>query len=254
MGAVYRATDRHFERACAVKEMLDYFTKDEDREQALQWFKREALLLLDLHHPAIPRVFDYFSQGDQQYLVMDFIEGRTLAEVLKQEGKPHGLPEARVRSWATQLCNVLAYLHNLKPPVIFRDLKPANIMVTGEDRVKLIDFGIARSFQEGGQATVIMTVGYAPPEQMEGRPQPQSDLYALGATLHRLLTGHEARENKPSVFDFPSIRSLRPEINPQFEAVIFKALKKEMSDRWASAREMEQALLQLPPLSPTEVS
>jgi tRNA A-37 threonylcarbamoyl transferase component Bud32 len=254
MGAVYRATDRHFERACAVKEMLDHFSKDEDREQALQWFKREALLLLDLHHPAIPRVFDYFSQDDRQYLVMDLIEGRTLAEVLKQEGKPYGLPEARVRSWAAQLCNVLAYLHNLKPPVIFRDLKPANIMVTGEDRVKLIDFGIARSFQEGGQATVIMTVGYAPPEQMEGRPQPQSDLYALGATLHRLLTGHEARENKPSVFDFPSIRSLRPEITPQFEAVIFKALKKDIGERWASAREMEQALLQLPPLSPASVS
>lgn len=249
MGAVYRAVDQHFKRPCAVKEMLDHFSKEEDRKQALQWFEREAHLLLDLHHPAIPRVFDYFSEGDQQYLVMEFIEGRTLMEALEEGGLPGGLPEARIRAWAAQICNVLAYLHSRKPPIIFRDLKPANIMVTGEDMVKLIDFGIARSFQEGGQATVIMTIGYAPPEQMEGRPQPQSDLYALGATLHRLLTRHEARENKPTIFDFPPVRGLRPEISPQFEAFIHKALQRDLEDRWASAGEMEQVLLRLPPLS-----
>ncbi len=248
MGAVYRAVDQHFKRPCAVKEMLDHFSKDEDREQALQWFEREAHLLLDLHHPAIPRVFDYFSEADQQYLVMEFVEGRTLAEAFKQEGQPVGLPEARVRAWAAQLCNVLAYLHRLKPPVIFRDLKPANVMVTREDTVKLIDFGIARSFQEGGQATVIMTIGYAPPEQMEGRPQPQSDLYALGSTLYRLLTGHEARDNQPTIFDFPPLRSLRSEVSPPFAEIIHKALKKNLDERWASASEMEQALLRLPPL------
>jgi Tfp pilus assembly protein PilF len=121
-------------------------------------------------------------------------------------------------------------------------------MVTGDDKVKLIDFGIARSFQGGRQATVIMTLGYAPPEQLEGKPSPRSDLYALGATLHRLLTRHEATNNKPSIFDFPTIRSIRPEISPQFDGLIGKALQKNLDARWASAGEMEQAILRLPPV------
>ncbi len=250
MGAVYKAFDQHFKRPCAVKEMLDNFSNEEEREQSLQWFEREAHMLLDLHHPAIPKVFDFFAENDHNYLVMEFVDGKTLAEVLEQEGQPRGLPEARVRSWAVQLCNVLAYLHSQNPPVIFRDLKPSNIMVTSDDKVKLIDFGIARAFQGGRQATVIMTLGYAPPEQLEGKPVPKSDIYALGATLHRLLTRHEATNNKPSIFDFPTIRSLRPEISPQFDAVIGRALQKDPNARWTSAGEMEQAILRLPPVLP----
>jgi serine/threonine protein kinase len=251
MGAVYRGTDQHFKKACAVKEMLDNFSSDEDRDQALQWFEREAHMLLELHHPAIPRVFDFFAENGHNYLVMEFVEGKTLGEVLEQEGQPRGLQEARVRSWGAQLCNVLAYLHGQNPPVIFRDLKPSNIMVTSDDKVKLIDFGIARSLQAGGgnaPVTVIMTLGYAPPEQLEGKPTPLSDLYALGATLHRLLSRHEASNNKPSYFDFPTIRSIRPEISPQFDGLIGKALQKNGEARWRSATEMEQAILRLPPI------
>jgi serine/threonine protein kinase len=250
MGAVYRGFDQHFKRPCAIKEMLDNFSSEEDREQSLQWFEREAHMLLDLHHQAIPKVFDFFAENGHNYLVMEFVDGKTLAEVLEQEGQPRGLPEARVRNWAVQICNVLAYLHSQNPPVIFRDLKPSNIMVTSDDKVKLIDFGIARSFQGGRQATVIMTLGYAPPEQLEGKPLPKSDIYALGATLHRLLTRHEATNNKPSIFDFPTIRSLRPEISPQFDMLIGRALQKDPNARWASASEMEQAILRLPPVLP----
>jgi serine/threonine protein kinase len=250
MGAVYKGFDQHFKRACAVKEMLDNFSNEEEREQSLQWFEREAHMLLDLHHAAIPKVFDFFAENGHNYLVMEFVDGRTLAEVLDQEGQPRGLPEARVRSWAAQLCSVLGYLHNQSPPVIFRDLKPSNIMVTNDDKIKLIDFGIARSFQGGRQATVIMTLGYAPPEQLEGKPTPKSDIYALGATLHRLLTRHEATNNKPSIFDFPTIRSLRPEISPAFDALIGRALQKDPQARWVSAFEMEQAILRLPPVLP----
>lgn len=250
MGAVYKGFDQHFKRACAVKEMLDNFSNEEERDQSLQWFEREAHMLLDLHHAAIPKVFDFFAENGHNYLVMEFVDGKTLAEVLEQEGQPRGLPEARVRSWAAQMCSVLAYLHSQNPPVIFRDLKPSNIMVTSDDKVKLIDFGIARSFQGGRQATVIMTLGYAPPEQLEGKPLPKSDIYALGATLHRLLTRHEATNNKPSIFDFPTIRSLRPEISPQFDVLIGRALQKDPNARWASAGEMEQAVLRLPPLLP----
>ncbi|HEU5369065.1 MAG TPA: protein kinase [Ktedonobacterales bacterium] len=250
MGAVYKAFDQHFKRACAVKEMLDNFSNEEERDQSLQWFEREAHMLLDLHHAAIPKVFDFFAENGHNYLVMEFVDGKTLAEVLEQEGQPRGLPEARVRSWAAQMCSVLAYLHSQNPPVIFRDLKPSNIMVTSDDKVKLIDFGIARSFQGGRQATVIMTLGYAPPEQLEGKPVPKSDIYALGATLHRLLTRHEATNNKPSIFDFPTIRSLRPEISPAFDQIIGRALQKEPNARWTSAGEMEQAILRLPLVLP----
>ncbi len=254
MGAVYKAMDTRFNRPCAVKEMLDEFQSDAERSQAVEWFRREATLLLDLNHPCIPRVRDFFVEGDRHYLVMDFIEGRTLGEVLEKEGNVAGLngargvSEARARSWTQQLCNVLNYLHHQNPPIIFRDLKPTNIMVTARDEIKLIDFGIARTFQKSQQqVTIIMTLGYAPPEQLHGMPEPRSDLYALGATMHRLLTHHDAANNKPSIFSFPPIRSLRPDISPAFESVIMKALSPGLEQRWRDAGEMERAVINLPP-------
>ena len=205
MGAVYRAIDIRFHRPCAVKEMLDEFQSDAERTQAVEWFEREATLLLELNHPCIPRVRDFFVEGGKHYLVMDFIDGRTLGDVLEKDENvigvngARGIPEARVRSWARQVSSVLAYLHSQTPPIIFRDLKPSNIMVTSDDKIKLIDFGIARTFQSQHQATIIMTIGYAPPEQLLGSPEPRSDIYALGATMHRLLTHHDAANNKPNL-------------------------------------------------------
>jgi serine/threonine protein kinase len=253
MGAVYRALDTRFNRPCAVKEMLDEFQTETERTQAVEWFGREATLLLDLNHPCIPRVRDFFVESGKHYLVMDFIDGRTLGEVLEKEGNvvglngARGVSEARARSWAQQICNVLNYLHHLNPPIIFRDLKPTNIMVTNRDEVKLIDFGIARTFQSQQQATIIMTVGYAPPEQLHGMPEPRSDIYALGATIHRLLTHHDAANNKPSIFSFPPLRSLRPDVSPAFESVIMKALAPVLEQRWREAGEMERAIINLPP-------
>ncbi|QBD81357.1 tetratricopeptide repeat protein [Ktedonosporobacter rubrisoli] len=255
MGAVYKAIDTRFKRPCAVKEMLDEFHNESERNQAVEWFSREATLLLDLNHPCIPRVRDFFMEEGRHYLVMDFIEGRTLGDILEQDGKvagvngAHGIEEARARSWAQQVCSVLGYLHRQNPPIIFRDLKPSNIMVTGRDEIKLIDFGIARTFQSQRQATIIMTIGYAPPEQLHGMPEPRSDLYALGATLHRLLTHHDAVNNKPSIFSFPPVRTLRPDISPAFEQVLMKALAPALEQRWPNAMEMERALMNLPPIS-----
>jgi serine/threonine protein kinase len=256
MGAVYRAIDVRFDdEPCAVKEMLDDFHSDVDRSQAVDWFKREAKLLLKLNHPYIPRVRDSFVEAGRHYLVMDFIEGRTLTEVLAKEGNvpgldgAHGVSEARARSWAQQLCNVLGYLHRQNPPIIFRDLKPSNIMVTDQDEIRLIDFGIARTFQSQHQSTIIMTIGYAPPEQLHGMPEPRSDLYALGASIHRVLTHHDAANNKPGIFSFPPVRSLRPDISPAFEQVEMKALAPAIEQRWTSAAEMERAIMNLPPLS-----
>src|SRR2546423_4813631 len=252
MGAVYRAIDTRFNRPCAVKEMLDEFQNDTERTQAVEWFGREATLLLDLNHPCIPRVRDFFVEGDKHYLVMDFIEGRTLGDVLEKEGNvvgvngAQGVPEARARSWGQQICSVLNYLHRQSPPIIFRDLKPSNIMVTERDELKLIDFGIARTFQSQRQATIIMTIGYAPPEQLHGMPEPRSDIYALGATLHRVLTHHDAANNKPSIFSFPPIRMLRPDVSVAFEQVLMKALAPNLEQRWPNAGEMEKAIINLP--------
>ncbi len=252
MGAVYLAQDTRFERPCAVKEMLDTFQGEAERDQAVEWFRREATLLLELNHPCIPRVRDFFIEEGRHYLVMDFIEGRTLADVLEKEGTiaglngARGVSEQRVRSWARQLCSVLDYLHQQSPPIIFRDLKPSNIMLTKKDEIKLIDFGIARTFQSQRQSTIIMTIGYAPPEQLHGMPEPRSDIYALGATMHRMLTHHDAANNKPNIFSFPPIRTLRPDLSPAFEQVLAKALAPQLEQRWSSAAEMERAIINLP--------
>lgn len=257
MGAVYRAIDTRFNRPCAVKEMLDDFNSDADRSQAVDWFTREATLLLDLNHPCIPRVRDFFAEDGKHYLVMDFIEGRTLADVMVREGTvaglngAHGVIEARARNWAQQICNVLAYLHRQAPPIVFRDLKPSNVMLTEQDEIKLIDFGIARTFQSQKQSTIIMTPGYAPPEQLYGRAEPRSDIYALGATLHKVLTFHDASNNQPGLFSFPAVRTLRPDVSPAFEQVIMKALQPDVAQRWSSAQEMERALQNLPPITST---
>jgi len=253
MGAVYKAIDTRFNLPCAIKEMLDEFQSENEQAQAVKWFMRETPLLLKLNHPCIPRVGDVFVEGTRFYLVMDFIEGLTLDEVLEKEGNimgvsgARGLSEARARSWGQQICNVLAYLHRQNPPIIFRDLKPSNIMVTDREEIKLIDFGIARTFQSQNQSTIIMTIGYAPPEQLHGMPEPRNDLYALGATLHRVLTHHDSANNKPNIFTFPPVRSLRPDISPGFEQVIMKALA-PLNQRWSDATEMEQAIIALPPV------
>ncbi|HCI81774.1 MAG TPA: protein kinase, partial [Ktedonobacter sp.] len=226
MGAVYLATDRRFNKPCAVKEMLDSSRTESERTQAIEWFSREASLLIELNHQCIPHVRDFFTDNGKHYLVMDFIKGRTMSEAAEQDtvvvgpNGIHGVAESRARHWGQQLCNVLSYLHSQTPPIIFRDLKPSNIMVTENDTIKLIDFGIARPFQNQAQATVIMTHGYAPQEQVLGSPEPRSDIYALGATLFRVLTHHDPSNNKPNVFTFPALRQLRPDISLAYEQVV----------------------------------
>lgn len=246
MGAIYEAEDLHLHRPCAVKEMLDNFTELKEHEQAVEWFQREASMLHDLHHPAIPGVRDFFEEDRRYYLVMDYVQGRNLAQVLDQEGS-QGLPELRVRNWAAQICDVLSYLHH--QGIIFRDMKPANVMVGNDDHIKLIDFGIARNLRAQNEATVIVTYGFAAPEQLQGHPEPRSDIYSLGATLHRLLTHHDPANNKPLVFDFPPIRALRPDVTPAFEQIIMRALAPRPVDRWLTAGEMGRTIRNLPPLT-----
>ena len=243
MGKVYLAHDtRLADKPCAVKELLpDPHATPEEQVQAAEQFRREAAILAHLSHPNLPNVYDYFEEGGQFYLVMDYIEGETLAERLRRS--PQGLPPEEVVSWALQLCDVLEYLHNQNPPVIFRDMKPANVMVTPEGQVKLIDFGVARLFDPGKRTDTLKmgTVGYAPPEQYAGQGQttPRSDLYALGVTLHELLTG-----NDPTVRPFAFIppHQLNRAVSPALSAAVMRAVQLNPAARYPSARAFRDAL------------
>lgn len=250
MGAVYKGIDMHVPNTyIAVKEMSDSFINDFiDREKAVEAFKQEAQILAVLRHENLPHVTDFFVESGKEYLVMDFIDGKTLKEVLKDvDGF---LKEDTVRKWAIQLCDVLDYLHSRKPPVIFRDLKPANIMLEDKtEKIKLIDFGIARLFKPGQRKdTFIMaTEGYSPPEQMGTKQtDARSDIYALGATLHHLLSN---RNPKETPYFFPSIRSINPAVSEHFEEVINRAVQHKPSNRWQTILEMKKALMENVPLS-----
>jgi serine/threonine-protein kinase len=245
MGAVYQAADKRFSgRFWAIKEMSDAGLNPSERQRAIQDFQREANMLACLNHPNLPRVVDNFEETAKWYLVMDFIEGETLEEKLAQSASP--LHQDEVIDWAIQLCDVLTYLHSQNPPLIFRDLKPSNIM--REDKtghVKLIDFGIARFFKTGQARDTAMlgTVGYAPPEQHgKGQTDARSDIYALGVTMHQLLTKYDPTTTP---FNLPAPRSLNKSIPAPLEQVILTATQLDPSKRYPSAVEMQQALVSL---------
>jgi serine/threonine protein kinase len=175
MGLVYIATDQRLtERRCAVKEIFDRFTNPEERTRAIEYFHREADTLAQLNHPAIPAIFDRFGEGNCHYLVMDFIEGTNLENELADQGG--ALPESRIIKIARELSDVLSYLHSFQPPIIYRDMKPGNVILAPSGRVVLIDFGIARIFTPQGKATLIGTPGFAPPEQYAGSVDQRSDI------------------------------------------------------------------------------
>jgi serine/threonine-protein kinase len=254
MGAVYQVgDDRITGKTWAIKEMSGAAITDPlEKRQAVDAFRQEAVMLATLDHPNLPKVTDHFSEGGKQYLVMDFIEGETLEErVDRGGGKP--LPVDEVLRWADQLCDVLTYLHNRQPPVIFRDLKPDNVMVTPEGTVKLIDFGIARLFKPGKVADTAFfgTMGYSPREQYgRGQTDARSDVYALGATLYHLLTGDDPTDHP---FEFESAHLLNVQVPVHMSDAIAKALADDPADRWQSVAEMRQALKERPAVEPKPV-
>ncbi|HOU13724.1 MAG TPA: serine/threonine-protein kinase [Anaerolineae bacterium] len=247
MGAVYQATDAHIQgKKWAIKEMsASAITNPLERQESLASFHQEAMILATLDHPNLPKVVDHFNENGKQYLVMDFIEGETLEERLEHAGGGP-LPVEEVLVWGEQLCDVLDYLHSRNPPIIFRDLKPGNIMVTPEGTVKLIDFGVARFFKSGKakDTTAFGTAGYAPKEQYgKGQTDSRSDVYALGATLHYLLSGADPAETP---FNFEALQQLNPRVPAHVAATIMKALADTPDNRWKSAAEMRQALVMTP--------
>ncbi len=242
MGAVYQANDTRLTgKLWAIKEMSDAQIADPvERANAVAAFRREAQLLATLDHTNLPNVSDYFQETDKQYLVMDFVQGQTLEAAL--EATTGFLSEATVMEWMMQLCDVLHYLHTRQPPIVFRDLKPANIMLTPDNKIKLIDFGIARFFRAGKtrDTAAYGTMGYASPEQFgTGQTDARSDIYSLGVTLHHLLTRYDP---SLSPFNLPPAQNINPNISTPLAEVITRATKAGVAERFQTMREMRQEM------------
>ncbi|HMP40480.1 MAG TPA: serine/threonine-protein kinase [Roseiflexaceae bacterium] len=237
-GAVFEAIDDN-EQVYAVKQMLDRFTDSRERAEAVDRFEAEARILQRLTHPRIPRVYVSYQDEGFHYLVMDFVRGEDLEDIIQRERL---IAEAQVLTWAEQICDVLEYLHSRDPAIIFRDMKPSNVMIEPNGSVKLIDFGIAKTFnptRHGG--TQIGTPGYAPPEQYQGMATPRSDVYSLGATLHHMLTGRDPRDEPP--FTFPPVYALRPNVSRRTSDTVQRALQMKPEDRFASIGELRTTLI-----------
>jgi serine/threonine protein kinase len=263
MGATYRAEDLRLKgRVCAVKEALpDPDASANELKQSREQFYEEASTLARLDHPNLPKVSDHFSDSDRDYLVMDFVPGQDLKEMLVNAlHQGHPLPERQVLAWAEQLCDALDFMHTQDPPVLHRDIKPSNIKVTPAGNVKLVDFGLVKVMVPDDQRTITVvqgrgTVQYIPLEQYggdTGHTDVRSDIYSLGATLYHLLTGQppvdaKARFLKPSSLSSP--RSLNPSISPQTERAILWSLAMHPDDRPSSVADLKADLLAPTPVS-----
>lgn len=251
MGAVYLATDRNLggiERA--VKEMVQSSIEEDQQTKAIEDFRRESTILSSLDHPAIPTIYDYFYDEAECrfYLVMKYISGGDLAGRLR--AAPGGrIDELTVTEWAVQIADVLSYLHGLPTTIVYRDLKPSNIMLDGKTgRIMLIDFGIARSINQAAQekgVTAVGTMGYAPPELFSGQVEPRSDIYSLGSTMFHLLTGADPQNNPLLIFDFqknPRPRQINPQLSDQMERILMRSVEYNADSRFTSADELKQVL------------
>ncbi|MCK6538549.1 MAG: PQQ-binding-like beta-propeller repeat protein [Anaerolineales bacterium] len=247
MGSVYRARDMHFPnvtKLVAVKEMINSAPDPLVRETIVQNFEREANLLATLHHPSIPKIYDYFSLESRSYLVLEFIHGKDMEAVINETNG--FLPEEQILTWAIDLCDVLDYLHKHKPdPIIFRDMKPSNVMINSSGDIMLVDFGIAKAFQSGIKGTMIGTEGYSPPEQYRGEATQAADIYSLGATLHHALTRRDPRLEPPFSFAERPIRRINPAVSPEMETIVNRALEYDPENRFKSASEMRDALVSI---------
>lgn len=260
MGAVYRADDLRLSgRVCAVKEVLPTLSENsvskQELEQLTEQFRIEASTLARLDHANLPKVSDYFSIGGREYLVMDFVEGKDLQEILLEtQRRGELLRESQVLTWATQLLDALEYMHSQDPPVVHRDIKPSNIKVTPRGVVKLVDFGLVKVLQSNDSRTVTVvqgrgTVAYTPLEQYgsdTGFTDHRSDIYAMGATFYHLLCGQPPADAKQRFLRpglLTAMRQINPNVSPRVERAIFRALSMHPNERPNSAREFRDMLL-----------
>jgi len=247
MGSVYKAENERMPGPLwAIKELLlEAFADPREMQEAITRFEKESTLmgqLTILPHPRLPRVIDRFKENERYYFVMEFVPGKSLDRILDEARQP--LPERQVIEWAIQVCEALSYIHSQTPPVILRDLKPGNIMVTPTGEIKLIDFGIARIWKPGQKSNTenLGTMTYASPEHLgqTGQTDARSDIYSLGATMYHLLTNEE-----PTPLDTPvagSIHRLNPQLSQGVEEIVIKAMQLDPNRRFQSATAMQTAL------------
>ena len=250
MGYVYLATDKRlYDRFCIIKQVKEPIKSEAHRKK----LEEEALRMSKLNHPNVAMILDHFIHGGHYFLVVERIYGKTLNEVLR-ENRGH-LTEQEVVSWAVSICDVVSYLHS--EGIVHRDISPDNIMLTGDGSIKFIDFGTLREFKyiAPGGTVGIGKYGYTPPEQWQGKPEPRSDIFSLGATIYYLLTGflplsreyttRQAPQKEDFNPSFPPIRTKNPAVSPQLEAALHKALQLDVNDRYPTVEEFGEALRNL---------
>ena len=257
MGAVYEAQDTVLAgRTCAIKEVrLDPDMTLEARRQAQEQFYREASVLARLDHPTLPKVSDYFSEADLDYLVMDYVPGRDLKDIMNEARRANAfLDESEVLNWSAQLCDALIYLHSQDPAILHRDIKPSNIKLTPDGRIKLVDFGLVKVLADDDSnrtLTVVQgrgTAAFTPLEQYggdTGGTDVRSDLYSLGATVYNLLTNQPPLDAKrrflnPGALQTP--RSVNPAISNTTERAILAAIAMHPDQRPSSVAEFRAML------------
>lgn len=245
MGAAVLAHDtRIANKPVVIKELISDENDPQQRQEDVNNFKREVTTLAMLDHPLIPTVTDSFQEGSRYYMVQEYAPGETLEGYLERTQKP--MPEREALTYISQALDILEYLSKQKPPIIHRDIKPANIIISSKDqRACLVDFGIARADEARNavkrkQTSALGTPGYAPPEQYQGNADARSDIYALAATLHHLVTNRDPQSEAP--FQYPPARRLNPQVSPELEEVLEHALTMDITKRYQTAAEMKDAI------------
>src|SRR6266446_4280442 len=242
MGAALLATDKRLDnKLVVIKELISDNTDPEKFKEDEHNFKQEVVTLAHLDHPLIPNVMDNFEEGSRYFMVQEYVEGENLEDRMDRLNQP--MKEREVLLIASEVLDILDYLSQQTPPIVHRDIKPANIIISSKDkRAHLVDFGIARADVARNvrrkQTSALGTPGYAPPEQYQGNADPRSDLYALAATLHHLLTNRDPRDYPP--FAYPPVRTLNPQLSPEIEQVLTRALTNDINQRYESAAAMKR--------------
>ena len=231
MGRVFLARDTALEYPVVAKEMLPQFVNRQQRIYMEKRFKEEAKLLFRLKHLSLPRVTDFFSENGSLYLIMEYVEGKNLEDIVRKR-KDHRITMDEFFDWIRPTLGILKYLHNQEPPIIHRDIKPSNIMLNKSGQIYLVDFGVARTV--GTQTfTHVGTPGFASLEHYTGKISVSSDLYSLGATFHFLLSGDDPRNRKD--FDFPDIADYRDDVPENLQLVFDRLLAMNQDDRYQDA-------------------
>lgn len=238
MGCVFLATDTRMKCQVVVKEMFNMSVDPDENAYMEKRFQEEARTLFKLKHPYLPKVTDFFTENNNMYMIMEYVEGENFETVIEKR-KDNRISMDEFNAWMSESIDILLYLHNLEPPVIHRDIKPANLMLTSKGKVFLVDFGVARSIGEGTKThTRVGTFGFASPEHYSGRFTLASDIYSLGATFHYLLSGDDPQGRDP--FDYPPLSKFRPDIPDNLQKIFDRMLARNKNERYENLQELKK--------------